>query len=139
MRAKVDGLRREFATKFDCVLSEEDVRVIEQLDAAIREIEQQKHEAFNAQLQAEQAKAKIENRLNTVLLPRRDALVASGGGARCRELKVLILQCQREQDAFTRNPIRRVIPSSWNTFSSSFPKTDSRSFPSASSSSLRLR
>uniref|UniRef100_A0A8W7PYU5 Structural maintenance of chromosomes protein n=1 Tax=Anopheles coluzzii TaxID=1518534 RepID=A0A8W7PYU5_ANOCL len=101
VRAKVDGLRREFATKFDCVLSEEDVRVIEQLDAAIREIERRKHEAFNAQLQAEQAKAKIENRLNTVLLPRRDALVASGGGARCRELKELILQCKREQDAFT--------------------------------------
>uniref|UniRef100_A0A182KAT5 Structural maintenance of chromosomes protein n=1 Tax=Anopheles christyi TaxID=43041 RepID=A0A182KAT5_9DIPT len=101
LSGKEDSLKRELSTQFICVLSEEDIRVIEQLDADIRAIEQEQHAAFNAQLQTEQAKVKIENRLNTILIPKRDSLVASLGGLKCKELKEQILQCKREQDSFS--------------------------------------
>uniref|UniRef100_A0A182PJG0 Structural maintenance of chromosomes protein n=1 Tax=Anopheles epiroticus TaxID=199890 RepID=A0A182PJG0_9DIPT len=101
LAAKKDSLKREFSTQFICVLSEEDIRVIEQLDAEIRALEKEKHDAFNSQLQTNQAKTKIENRLNTILIPKRDALIDSLGRMKCKELKEQVLQCKTDQDTLT--------------------------------------
>uniref|UniRef100_A0A182LZD3 Structural maintenance of chromosomes protein n=1 Tax=Anopheles culicifacies TaxID=139723 RepID=A0A182LZD3_9DIPT len=84
-RKKV-SLERELSTQFISVLSEEDERTIALLDKEIRKIEQLKHEAFNAELQLQTKKVRLENKLNVRLIPSRDALTQSMSGLNCTSI-----------------------------------------------------
>uniref|UniRef100_A0A182SJD9 SMC hinge domain-containing protein n=1 Tax=Anopheles maculatus TaxID=74869 RepID=A0A182SJD9_9DIPT len=75
--AKEDSLSRELAAKFICVLSEQEEHIIGQLDKEIRSLQAQQNEAFNAELQVQQQKAMLANKLNGKLIPKRDELIAS--------------------------------------------------------------
>ncbi|XP_058126117.1 structural maintenance of chromosomes protein 3-like [Anopheles coustani] len=77
MRSREKALIAELETELTNKLTEEDQKAIEQLDGEIREIRLQQQTLFNSALDANKAKHKVENLLNSNLMPKRDELVRS--------------------------------------------------------------
>ncbi|XP_050076677.1 structural maintenance of chromosomes protein 3-like [Anopheles maculipalpis] len=86
LMAKEESVNRELETEFVCVLSEEEKCLILQLDEELRCLEKQHNEAFNAELEVQQEKVKLENILNAKLIPKRDELIVSLTGRNCSSL-----------------------------------------------------
>ncbi|XP_053665505.1 structural maintenance of chromosomes protein 3-like [Anopheles marshallii] len=101
LSTKENSLKRELSTQFVSVLSEEDELIIAQLDNEIRILKQQQNEAFIAELHVQKRKHKLENKLNSKLIPTRDALIASLKCLDCATLKQQMELYQQQQDTLT--------------------------------------
>uniref|UniRef100_A0A4Y0BM41 Structural maintenance of chromosomes protein n=1 Tax=Anopheles funestus TaxID=62324 RepID=A0A4Y0BM41_ANOFN len=108
LATKKDSLKRELSTKFICVVSQEDEQIIAQLDQEIRIIKQQQHEAFNAELHVQKQKHKLENKLNSKLIPTRDALTALLKNLDCTTLTQQMELYQQQQQTLT-NKINSLV------------------------------
>uniref|UniRef100_A0A182J0E3 Structural maintenance of chromosomes protein 3 n=1 Tax=Anopheles atroparvus TaxID=41427 RepID=A0A182J0E3_ANOAO len=77
MKCREIALLAEMDLELTDKLTVEDQRAIELLDGEIRQLRQQQQQIFNSALEADQVKAKLENMLNSNLLPKRDELYRS--------------------------------------------------------------
>ncbi|KFB38019.1 structural maintenance of chromosomes smc3 [Anopheles sinensis] len=77
MRSRENALISELDTELTNKLTQEDQEAIERLDGEIRQLRLQQQTLFNSVLEANKAKNKTENLLNSNLLPKRDELARS--------------------------------------------------------------